>query len=404
MYDVIIVGARCAGSPTAMLLARRGYRVLLLDKVIFPKDSVRSHFIRLPAMVRLKRWGILERVVASNSPLIPRTVIDYNSFSLDGVSVPLEGMTECCGPRRFALDKILVDVAVEAGAELREGCTVDELLYDNGRVVGIRAHRNHVQATQFFTEHARLVIGADGLYSFVARAVQAPIYHAFPSYSCAYYTYWSGIALQANVVYQRERFTFFAFPTNNQQILVGFQTPLHRLPEIRADIAGYYKKMLDTYVPVFAEQIHTARQEGRFIGVSDLPNFYRKPYGAGWALVGDAGCHKDPILALGISDAFRDVELIVEAIDAGYSGRRPLEDALSDYEQQRNQESWPLYKLTLQAAQIEPPSLEKLRLMRALSEDPEELSCYLGIANGVIPVSRFFAPTNIERILKKHGV
>ncbi len=267
-------------------------------------------------------------------------------------------------------------------------------------MVGIRARENRAQGSRFFTERARIVIGADGLHSLVARTVLASVYNAYPAQTCAYYTYWSGIEIQANVVYPREQFTFFAFPTNNKQTIVGFQTPLHRLPEIRANVAEYYRKAFTAHIPAFAEQIYAARQEERFIGVADLPNFYRKPYGPGWALVGDAGCHKDPILALGISDAFRDAELIAEAIDAGYSGKKPLEEALSNYEQQRNQESEPLYELSIQAAQMEPPSLEKLRLMRALSENPEELARYLGVANGVVPVPEFFAPSNIERILK----
>src|SRR5215472_7507032 len=109
MYDAIVVGARCAGSPTAMLLARQGYRVLLVDKATFPSDSMSTHFIRLPGIARLMRWGLLDKVLASGCPPITNLARVFGPFALAGMAPPIEGADAIYAPRRTVLDKILVD-------------------------------------------------------------------------------------------------------------------------------------------------------------------------------------------------------------------------------------------------------------------------------------------------------
>src|SRR6266536_3559806 len=140
MYDVIVVGARCAGSPTAMLLARKGYRVLLLDKASFPSDTLSVHYIHQPGVAQLKRWGLLDRIIASNCPPIHRQVLDVGPFALVGTPSPVDGVAEAYAPQRTVLDQILVEAAVADGAELRENFSVREILTDGDRVTGIRGH------------------------------------------------------------------------------------------------------------------------------------------------------------------------------------------------------------------------------------------------------------------------
>jgi flavin-dependent dehydrogenase len=172
MYDAIVIGARCAGSPTAMLLARKGYRVLLADKARFPSDMVMStHWIQQSGVAFLKGWGLLGKVRASNCPAITKMSLDLGPFTLSGSPTPARDVTEAYCPRRTVLDKILVDAAVEAGAELREGCLVNDLVWDTERVTGIRAT---MKGGSPFTAEARIVIGADGMHSTLARAVGAP--------------------------------------------------------------------------------------------------------------------------------------------------------------------------------------------------------------------------------------
>src|SRR5207237_3127943 len=138
----------------------------------------------------------------------------------------------------------------------------------------------------------------------------------------------------------------------------------------RADVEGNFRKTLEM-VPELAERVRGGRREERFVGRADLPNFFRRPYGQGWALVGDAGYHKDPYTAQGISDAFRDAELLAEALDAGFSGRRSFDAALGEYEQARNAAAMPVYEFTSQLASLQPPPPEMAQLLFALSGQPE---------------------------------
>ncbi len=169
VYDAIVIGARVAGSPTAMLLARKGYRVLLVDRASFPSDTMSTHQIQLPGGVALKRWGLLERVVATGLPVAERVRMEMDGMVVEGWFPVLEGVTGVYSPRRYLLDKILLDAASEAGAEVRTDCLIQELLWEDGRVVGVRGQTKDGAA---FSERARVVIGADGRHSLVAKGGQ----------------------------------------------------------------------------------------------------------------------------------------------------------------------------------------------------------------------------------------
>ncbi len=339
-YDVIVVGARCAGSPTSMLLAGLGYRVLLLDRATFPSDSMRAHFVRHAGVERLARWGLLPRVEASGCPAVRRWVVDLGDFPLPVPAEILDGGDLQYAPRRFVLDAILVEGAASAGVEVRQGFSVQEVLQEDGRVVGIRGR---AQGGREVTERAHLVVGAVG----------APPYNAQPTLACSYYSYFADVPIDGlNVAYRAER-VVIAVPTNDALTLVCVAAPISMFQTFRADIEGTFFGSVDQ-VPWMAERVRAGRRAERWLGSADLPNFFRKPYGPGWALVGDAGYHRDPIPARGISDAFRDAELLAEAIDAGFTGRLPLEAALAGYERQRNEAARPLYEETLARAAFHP--------------------------------------------------
>ncbi len=395
MYDAIVVGARCAGSPTAMLLARKGYRVLLLDKASFPSDTLSTHYIHQPGVARLKRWGLLDKVVASNCPPVRQTVFDVGPFALVGAPPPAEGVAEGYAPRRTVLDTILVEAAVRAGAELRDHFTVTELLLDGDRVRGIRGQ---TAGGTPVTEEARIVIGADGLRSVVARAVQAKSYQERPTLTCAYYSYWSDVPVAGAELYPRPERLVTGSPTNDGQTIVLILWPQAAFHDVRADIERHFLQAL-SLVPAFAERVLRGKRSERFYGTADLPFFFRKPYGPGWALVGDAGYHKDPITAQGISDAFRDAELLAEAIDAGFSGQRLLEEALADYERRRNEVALPIYEFTHQLATLSPPPPEMQQLFAALHHDQEQTNRFFGALVGTVPIPEFFAPENLGRIM-----
>ena len=399
MYDAIIVGARCAGSPTAMLLGRLGYRVLLIDRAGFPSDIMSTHYIHQAGIARLKRWGLLERLIASNCPPISGGRFDIGPFALTGSPPTANGIAEAYAPRRTVLDKLLVDGAVEAGAELREDFTVQEILLDGDRVTGIRGR---TAGGTSVTEEARIIVGADGLHSLIARTVQAPTYAIRPTLSCVYYTYWSDVPIEGVELYPRDLRFVVGFPTHDGLVCVSVYWPLNEFHDFRTNIEGNYLKTLEL-APGLAERVRGGKRVERFVGTADQPNFFRKPYGPGWALVGDAGYHKDANTAQGITDAFRDAELLAETLGSGLSGYVELEDALADYERKRNEMAMPIYELTCQLASLEPPLPVMRQFFAALQGNQTEINHFLGALAGTYPVPEFFSPEHVEQVIAGSG-
>ena len=396
MYEAIVVGARVAGSPLAMLLARKGYRVLLVDKGTFPSDIISTHHIHQPGVARLKRWGLLERVHASNAPPTYKMTLDVGPFALSGRVPPYEGVGAAYSVRRRVLDKILADAAVEAGAELREDFTVEELTFEGGRVTGIRGRQGRGPVV---TEKARVVVGADGPRSFVARAAGAPVYHDRGLFTCCYYSYWSGVEADGPELYPRDRRLFVVDPTNDGLAMVGAIFPVSEFDAVRADVEGSFLRAIDEHAPALGARLRRGRREERFFGTGYLPNFFRRPYGAGWALVGDAGYVKDPVCAQGITNGFSHAELLADALDEGFSGWRTLGETLADYERRRNEEVLPMYEHNCQLASLEPPPAEMQQLFAALRGNQPDTDRFMGIVPGTTPLHEFFAPDNVRRIL-----
>lgn len=392
-YDAIVVGARCAGAPTAMLLARKGYRVLAVDRATFPSDTVSTHLIHPPGVDALKRWGLLDRVVATNCPAIDTYVFDFGPFTITGAP-GTSASPISYSPRRTVLDKILIDAASEAGVEVREAFTVDEIAMEDGRVTGIRGHSRGAAPV---TEKARIVIGADGLHSSVARAVKAEQYHEKPQLLAGYYTYWSNLPMNGRFeTYSRPFQSFAAWPTNDDKTLVIAGWQFKEFEARKSDIEGNYRRVIDL-APAFAERLRDAKREERFAGMA-VPGYFRKPYGAGWALVGDAGYNKDFITAQGIQDAFRDAELCVTAIDQAFSGKRSFDDAMADYQSTRDQHVLPLYEFTAQLASQEPPPPETRELLHAVHGNQEAMDGFARVTAGVTSPAEFFAEENVKRI------
>jgi 2-polyprenyl-6-methoxyphenol hydroxylase-like FAD-dependent oxidoreductase len=390
MYDAIVVGARAAGSPTAMLLARKGYHVLLVDRASFPSDTLSTHYIHQPGIARLQRWGLLERLVSTGCPPVGALTFDVGPFALSAAPPPSSGVAEGYCPRRTVLDSLLLDAAAEAGAEVRTGVSVDELVFEDGAVVGIRSAGHE--------ERARVVIGADGRNSFVARTVQAPEYDARRGRTCAYYSYWAGAQGDGAELYPRDGRMIISGPTHDGlQIVVAFW-PREEFNAVRANAEQSFLEAVALASPL-AERLAAGERGDRFYGIGELPFWYRKPFGSGWALVGDAGYHKDPITAQGISDAFRDAELLADALDGGFARSRPLDEALSEYERIRNEETRGLYELTYDLASLAAPPPEQQALFGALRENEEEAGRFFGVIAGTVRPDEFFAPDNIARIV-----
>ena len=393
-YDVIVIGARCAGSPTAMLLARKGYKVLVVDRSTFPSDTISTHLIHPVGIAALKRWGILARLVATGCPAIDTYAFDFGPFTIVGSPGTTDAPLAYC-PRRTVLDQLLVEAAAEAGAEIREGFVVDEVLMDDGRVTGIRGHAK--QDGPSVTIKARIVIGADGKSSLVARAVSPAQYHEKPELQASYYAYWSGLPMHGRFeTYIRPNRGFAAIPTHDGLTCIVGGWPYSEFEANKHDIEGNYMKLFDG-VPAFAERLRHAKRETKLFGAA-TPNFFRKPFGPGWVLVGDAGYIKDPITAHGIGDAFRDAEMVSAALDNAFSGRQTFDAALGAFQTARDTQVLPIYELTTQLATLAPPPPQMAQVLGAVAASPESMTGFCRVISGVTSPAEFFSEANVGQM------
>lgn len=394
-YNAIVVGARCAGSPTAMLLARKGYKVLLVDKAAFPSDTISTHIVHPPGVDALKRWGLLERVVATNCPPVDTYRFDLGPVVISGSPGTPDSPVAYC-PRRTVLDKILVDAASEAGAEVREEFTVEELLFDNGRVVGLKGHGKDGGSV---TERADVVVGADGRYSMVADAVEPEAYNEKPPILAGYYAYWSGLPTGGRFeAYSIPNRGFAMCETNDGLTLLVGGWPMKEFEANKKDVEGNWMKIFDMH-PEFRERLRSAKRETKIVG-TNVANYFRKPYGEGWALVGDAGYNRDFITAFGIMDAFLSAEQAVEALDQSFSGAQPFNDTMARYQRDRDERVTPYFHMTCQLATCEPPPPHVQKLFGAMAGNREAEDAFCRVNAGCLSPAEFFSEENVGKIFE----
>jgi 2-polyprenyl-6-methoxyphenol hydroxylase-like FAD-dependent oxidoreductase len=392
-FDAIVVGARCAGSPTAMLLARKGYRVLAVDRATFPSDTVSTHIVHPLGARALLRWDLLDSLAATGCPPMHTYAFDFGAFTISGAPGTTDAPVAYC-PRRPILDQLLVAAAGRAGAEIREGFAVEEILIEAGRAVGIRGRSKQGGA---IIERAPVVVGADGRRSIVAKAVRPEPYDEKPPLLGAYYTYWSGLPMDGRFeTYIRDKRGFAAAPTHDDLTMVIVAWPNAELAQCRRDVQGSYRKAIEL-APAFAQRLRGAKRAAPFTAAA-VPNYFRKPYGPGWALVGDAGYNRDFITGQGIMDAFHDAELCAAALDGFMSGSLPFEAAMSEYQRARDARVRPMYEFTCQLATLEPPSPDMQRLFGAIHGKQQAMDGFARMNAGSISPAEFFAPENVDAI------
>jgi 2-polyprenyl-6-methoxyphenol hydroxylase-like FAD-dependent oxidoreductase len=400
-YDAIVIGARCAGSPTAMLLARKGHRVLLVDKATFPSDTMSTHLVHPPGVAALERWGLLDQLEETGCPPVERYSFDFGPVSVAGSPRPIDGVAHAYGPRRTILDKLLVDAAADAGAEVREAFTVEEIVTEDGAVTGIRGH---AEGGETVTEKAGVVIGADGKHSLLAKTANPEPYNEKPSQLAMYYAYWSDLPVSGfeTTIRAENRRGWAALPTHDGLTCMPFGWPVEEFKANRGDVEGNFFKALDL-APEFAERVRGAKRESKFIGSAELPGYFRKPFGPGWVLVGDAGYHKNPITAMGINDAFRDAELVADALDDALSEKRSFDEGMTAYQQTRDEMAMPVYEFTAEFAAMEPPPPEMQQLIGAMQGNQEAQNAFVSVQAATLPAPEFFAPESVGKIMAQAG-
>lgn len=333
-YDVIIVGARVAGSITATLLGEKGYRVLALDRAHFPSDTLSSHFFRAPSFRSFEQAGVLDEVLAVAPKLtVSHNVIDGHAFA-EPVDEP-EDFPFYMSIRRITLDDILVRRARNVpGVDLREGAKVNALLRDGDRVNGVRWTSSDGDAEA----KASVVVGADGFYSFVAGEVKPEVEHAEPVNRAMYYAYFRDFAYQAGPAAEfhfRDTSLAYVFPSDDNLALLAVSVPIEQFGEFKSDSEGRLMQELESMVGI-APRLPAATREGPVRGTGNIPGYMRVPYGEGWALAGDSALIMDPWSGQGIDNASTHAVMLAQHLDEFLSGKADWQTAMQAYHTERN--------------------------------------------------------------------
>jgi flavin-dependent dehydrogenase len=366
-HDVVVVGGRVAGSATAMLLARLGHDVVVVDQASFPSDTVSTHSIARSGVVQLHRWGLLDEVLDSGAPAIRQVTFHARGESVSRPVKHKGGVDFFVAPRRYVLDTIIAAAAERAGADVRPGVTVTGVQRDGrGRVVGVRGRD---RAGAEIDIGARYVIGADGLRSRVARSAGAVISEARPAGGATQYAYYAGIPWTGLEFFIGERSLSGVFPTHHGQACIWICTPSADAKAVRRSArsrAAAFGELLERSAPQLAERLRQARRTSPVAGMLRMPNQVRQAFGPGWALVGDASYHRDAITGYGISDAFRDAEFLATALDQALGAVADETAALTLYQRRRDQELREIFEITCRLAEY-PPVPAFIELQKQLS-------------------------------------
>jgi menaquinone-9 beta-reductase len=315
-FDVVIIGARCAGAATALLLARAGARVLVVDRALQGSDTTSTHALMRGGVLQLHRWGVLPAIVEAGTPAVRSTTFSYRDQDITVAIEPKFGVNALYAPRRPLLDRVLADAAIASGVDVRYGVRVDDLTRDrDGCVTGIMVWANGARQRI----DADLVIGADGLYSIVAQAVGAADLVAGRHSAAFLYSYWEHLPFDGYYWRFQSGVSLGAIPTNDEAtgLFVSVTTDRFRAEVQRTDPTTLYHRLIREASPEVDARLASARQVEGVHGFGGHRGFIKRSTGPGWALIGDAAYFKDPLTAHGITDALRDAELLARAIMQG---------------------------------------------------------------------------------------
>lgn len=364
-YDAIVVGGRVAGASTGMLLARRGHKVLILERAEMPSDTISTHAVMRTGVLQLRRWGLLDRIIDAGTPPVRNITLGFGDGRIRFEVKPDFGVDTFYAPRRYLLDSALLSAAEDAGADIRDRSPVTDLVRGpDGRVEGVNVghHGGGVRIT------SRFVIGADGHRSRVADRAGSRIYRSHPPLNAVHYGYFDGVDSEGFWFQFTAGVNAGLIQTNDGQHLVFAGRPTEQREQFSKDPDAEFLRLLEQAGPDLAATVSNATRVGKFRGTNGLEGFIRQAWGPGWVLVGDAGHTTDPISAHGISDALRDAELCARAIDAVLAGEAES-DALGWYEELRDSLSNRIYEQSEALARFEWSPEEASARMRVISDE-----------------------------------
>ncbi|HET9015463.1 MAG TPA: FAD-dependent monooxygenase [Thermomicrobiaceae bacterium] len=364
-YDALIVGGRVAGASLALLLARAGRTVLIVDRDRFPSDTMSTHYIHGQMVPLLAKVGVLDELLTAGFRRLTRTRTYVDDCIFEGPLAP--NGAYALAPRRDVLDKLLLDRAVAHGVEFAERTRADGLIDEDGRVAGAVLRGPNGERREV---RARVVIGADGKYSSVAKWVGAESYNEVAALRPAYYGHYHGLQPLPDSLGVAVEFFFghdhigYAFPMRTGEDCLVLEIQPEEFDAFRADPQAAFEEHYRA-LPGMNSRMRDARLDGKIIGVKGVENYFRKPYGPGWVLTGDAGYLKDPSTGFGIGDALRQSFWLVEALDGWYEGA-DWDEALSRFQRTRDEAMMPFYQATLGFTRMRDPGPGVLAWMKAI--------------------------------------
>ncbi|HEX5713980.1 MAG TPA: NAD(P)/FAD-dependent oxidoreductase [Solirubrobacterales bacterium] len=384
-FDAIVVGARCAGSPLATMLAREGLRVCLLDKDGFPSDTLSTHGIQPIGVQVLERLGLLDPLLKLAPP------IRRMRMRFDDSRLPVADVVGICGGpglsvRRIALDEILVNAAAAAGVEVRSQTAITGLVADGGRVGGVVTAAGELRAP--------LVIGADGTRSTVARLVGAKEYCPTTNGRIFMWAYYEADPTGGEMwIGKVGDHIYLGMPTDSGLTLVAACPSVERRAEARADREAVFAAGLRGW-PELHAGVEGARRLGPVRTMANLHGFLRPAAGPGWALVGDAGHFKDPTSGQGIADALRQSERLAAAIVRALGGGHDRPDGvLREWWRWRDEDAWEMYWLAHDMGAAGPTPPLRREAQRRIAAGPELATALVRVLNHELRPSQLFTPS-----------
>jgi flavin-dependent dehydrogenase len=366
--------------------------VLLVDRMAFGSDIMSTHYVKRTGASLLNRWGLLDAVRDVGTPAIEQLSFHIDQLTLAGQAPAHDGVAADVTPRRFYLDRILVDAAIAAGVEVRDRFTVKSLIFDGGRVVGIRGAE---RGGEEVAEYAKVVVGADGVRSSVADAVGAEKYIDAGIHTCGYYAYYSGMrerddAAHLHILTDERRF-YITFPTNDDLDMVFLFWPTEEAARVKSDLSAAFDTSLKL-VPALEQRVRSGTRETRITGSPILPNFFRRAHGPGWALVGDAALHRDPITAQGITNAFVHADILGEELVRSFNGEQSVDAAVSAYDKRQFEHLKPMFDYTVHLAMLQPLPDAIVGMLPQVAADPTATAAFIGAFMGSVPLGEVFPP------------
>ncbi|OBG29872.1 NAD(P)/FAD-dependent oxidoreductase [Mycobacterium sp. E3198] len=382
-FDVVVVGARCAGSPLATMLARRGLSVCLVDRAHFPSDTPSTHIIQPSGVQMLDELGVLEAVMAAGAvPLDRMTMAIDDAVRIEATVDPAIATPRGVCVRRVTLDALLVDAAAAAGADVRTGVRVTNLIAEDGRVTGVDTAAGPIQG--------RLVVGADGRHSTIATLCGAREYHVAAAGKMFAWAYFQDVRDRDGHARlgRRGDLGFLAGPTDGDLYMAAIAIDMAKQAEFHADRGANFTAGLRAW-PELADLVGDGRRVGPIRVLTNWHGYFRESAGPGWVLVGDAGHFKDPSPGQGIGDAFRQARRLARSIEEGLGDTSP-DEAMRRWWRWRDDDGYEMHWLAHDFGTPGATTPFRTRLMKEVAADPAAKQMLLGVLNHDIRPSQLF--------------